>query len=195
MSDTSKWSLAQKHGPYIDFEREIAGFTDSGKSSVDMRLTFVNEGERHAYISFMRCSDAEDAQDIGPNQINVSWQEGLRLLSETETEVPPELLAPTDDLSEDVIKLKADLVQSGWTPSDPFEGSVWEWTRAIGNFEVVLRRSSDNEDAWEAYVTRDGSVYDTPFENEFLGPVVTEAKRLFAECEQEVKTCGDTQRG
>lgn len=195
MSDTNKWRLVQKHGPYIDFEREIAGFTDSGNSSVDMRLTFVNESERHAYISFMRRSDAEDAQDIGPNQINISWHEGLRLLSETETDIPKELL-PATEMHED--DLRADLLQSGWTAtSEPgyTKDDAIQYTRAIGDLEVVLRRSSDNEDAWEAYVTRDGSVYDTPFENEFLGPVAAEAKRLFAECEQEVKTCGDTPRG
>ena len=66
---------------YIDFDRELGCVEDSQNTSFDMRLTFALE-ERCCYITTrMGRDDGNTIEHDG--QINVTWEEGLRLLGDT----------------------------------------------------------------------------------------------------------------
>ncbi len=81
VSTTNAWTCCYKEAEYIDFERELVGFSDEGNSSVDMRLTFVKQGHT-AYLTLIRMNDDGNPRDLG-DQINLSWEEGVRQLGDS----------------------------------------------------------------------------------------------------------------
>lgn len=92
-ASANKWCLTNKFECYLDFEKELTSFSDEANTSIDMRLTFVADdaNPRAAYICTMQRDDEGDSVEIGPGQINISWEEGLRLLAEDGTSIPDEL--------------------------------------------------------------------------------------------------------
>jgi len=66
---------------YIDFDQELGCIKDSFNTSFDMRLTFVLDG-RYCYITTRMGRDNGDPIEHD-GQINVTWEEGLRMLGDT----------------------------------------------------------------------------------------------------------------
>lgn len=79
----NNWSHDQTYDEYVDFSKEIASFADHVASSVDIKLSFDMK-QRSAYIVLVSHNDDGDTRELlaTEGQINVSWEEGKRMIGE-----------------------------------------------------------------------------------------------------------------
>ena len=86
----TEWFRSDNLDNYIDFDKDLLNIADSGKTNLNMRLTFVLS-DRQAYISLSWQSNDHDPEEmLGHHIRGIDWNAAIKLLGE-EIELPEEL--------------------------------------------------------------------------------------------------------
>lgn len=82
-NESFNWTHDQNFDEYVDFSTGISSYEDEGRSAVELRLTFNVDG-RSAYIVLTETNDSSESANLlgSDGQINVTWDEGMRLLGD-----------------------------------------------------------------------------------------------------------------
>lgn len=85
----NQWRVQQRPGnwcDYLDFEREVAEFSDVGRTAIVQRISFDLE-RREAYTTFSRTNDDGNTWEMGT--LTLKWKDALatiRAQGTTDTE-------------------------------------------------------------------------------------------------------------